>query len=567
MKKLLVKYLILIIITFAISICIYDYVESFKPVSTEGDILAIQKQAEEGYFANTDYTIDNPNVILNPYGNSPLSAIIVFQTNDLTTATVTIKGKDGASDIVHTFTPSKVHILPIYGLYAGYENKVIIEVSGKSKEVIIKTDDLPSDFAKVEDVKSSDTSEFYFTTPEDTGYTAAYDCNGEVRWYIVGDYKWDIQRLSNGHILMSSDKMILDNYSVGLMEMDLLGKVYFEYVIPGGYHHNVFELNNGNLLTISNNLDGDTIEDYIVEIDRNTGNIIKKIDLSSILKNNKKGNWFKATSLVYDVNTNSITISGYNSDMIVNIDYSSLNINWVIGEKIPDNLKDYSLKADGDVHYPSKPLSINLLSDNQFIFVNYSDGKRRLDTYKVDYSNRTFKEVSDYELSSNSDAYLEIHGNDKWIITQGNNIKEIENEEVVQSFTINSSLYNTKKMPLYANDIYTGVLGVRLGFLGQSKPLKNYPVFSTKKDESIIKKYKINLYKDVYGLRVSGDFSKKDKVDIILENVLDKKTYGLNTDNGYSYRYINEDGIKGKYYIYLKINGTVYKLDKCVTFY
>ena len=52
--------------------------------------------------------------------------------------------------------------------------------------------------------------------------------NGEVRWYLIGDYKWDIQRLNNGHILLSSDKTLRGNYSIGLIEMDLLGKVYYE---------------------------------------------------------------------------------------------------------------------------------------------------------------------------------------------------------------------------------------------------------------------------------------------------------------------------------------------------
>ena len=252
MRKRLLKYVILVFITFITSILIYNYVESFEPVHTDEDILVYQKNKEKEYLSNTNYSLDNPNVILNPYGNCPLSAIIVFQTKDLTTPSITIRGKNG-NDLSHTYTPSKVHILPIYGLYAGYDNKVLIEVSGRRKEIVIKTDDLPSDFPTSTLVSSNDTDDFYFTSFEDASYTAAFDGYGDVRWYVTGDYKWDIQRLNNGHILMSSDKTISGNYSAGLMEMDLLGKVYFEYLIPGGYHHNVFEMNNGNLLTISNN--------------------------------------------------------------------------------------------------------------------------------------------------------------------------------------------------------------------------------------------------------------------------------------------------------------------------
>lgn len=557
MSKRLIKYVFLILITFLISILIYNYVESFKPIHTDEDILVYQKNKENEYLSNTNYSLDNPNVILNPYGNCPLSAIIVFQTKDLTTPSITIRGRNG-NDLSHTYTPSKVHILPIYGLYAGYENKVIIEVSGKKKELTIKTDDLPSDFPSSNLITSNNTSDFYFTSFEDASYTAAFDGYGFVRWYVTGDYKWDIQRLNNGHILMSSDKTISGNYSAGLMEMDLLGKVYYEYLIPGGYHHNVFEMNNGNLLTISNNISSETLEDYIVEIDRNNGSIVKEIDLSDILDNKKNGNWFKATSLFYDVNTNSITISGYNSDIIINIDYSTLNINWIIGEDAPSYFDSYVLKSDGNVHFPSKPLSLKYLSDNTFAFINKNGSI--IDTYKVDYSNRSFKEIETFDLNSNDDAYFEL--NDDYIITQKNTIKEVTDDEISFELKFNSALYNTKKMPLYANDIYTGASGVKLGSLLESKTIGNYLLINSKKDDSIIEKYNIKFNKDVFGLKVSGNFDKKDKVQIILDNVLDKKTYELK-DNS---RYINEDGIRGKYYIYIRINGKIYKLYKYVMF-
>ena len=575
MKKIIAKYVLLIIVTFAASIFIYEYVMSNTPINTESDILYTQNQIETQMLSNTNYTIDNPNVILNPYGNSPLSALIVFQTKDLTTTTVTIKGKDGTKDLTHTFTPAKIHILPIYGLYAGYDNKVVIEASGIKKEIIITTANLPEDFSKVTDLTNKDfeTDEFYFTTPEEIGYTAAYDMNGEVRWYLVGDYKWDIQRLNNGHILLSSDKILSKNYSIGLIEMDLLGKVYYEYAIPGGYHHDVYELNNGNLLLASNKYGRDTSEDIAVEIDRATGNIVKEIDLYDILPGKKKGNWFGMNSINYDVNTNSITISGYNGNMIVNLDYPTLDINWIIADdNIESEYKQYLLKANGHIDYPNKPESVNLISGNKMMFVSEIDGKKHLLTYQIDYSNRTVKELDDFELPTNEETYLEIIGDDDYVITQGHTIMEIQDNNKVISMNVNSTLYNTKKMSLYANDVYTGVQGVRLGSLGESATTKNHVLLSAKSDDSILDKYKISLYKDVFGLKVQGTFKENDDVQIILDNVLDKKSYNLVVPEDSNKkvtvsRYISEDGIKGKYYIYLRINGKIYKLHKYVNFY
>lgn len=564
MKKIYTKYFILIILTFIISILIYNYVESFKTIEEEKDILITQKEIEDRYLKNTNYTLDSPNIILNPYGNSPLTALAIFQTKDLTTASITIKGKNGADDITHTYTPSKVHILPIYGLYSDYDNKVIIKASGKTKEVSIKTDKLPDDFAKVTDIDIAEkTDEFYFTTPEDIGYTAAYDCMGEVRWYITGNYKWDIQRLGNGHILVSSDKMINNNYSAGLTEIDLLGKIYFEYIVPGGYYKSVEEMNNGNLLLLSNGK-GDYSEDFIIEIDRSSGEIVKEIDLKKILNRSENGDWFKSTSLVYDISTNSITVSGYNDNSLVNIDYNSLNVNWIISDN--DKYSIQLLRNDNDSSYPHKPLSLNILQNNKLIFVNEIDGRRYLITYGIDYSNRSFNEVSRISLETNDDVCLDVIGEDDFIVTSKGKITEVRDDNVSSQISINSVLYNTKKMTLYANDIYTGVLGVRLGSLGVTNTDDNYAVLFSKKDD-VISKYNINLLKDCIGLKVTGEFNKKDDVYIILDNFLDKKTYKLDTSNKKVSKYISEDGVKGKYYIYFRINGKNYKLYKYANFY
>ena len=55
---------------------------------------------------------------------------------------------------------------------------------------------------------------------------------------------------------------------------------------------------------------GQTLEDIAVEIDRASGNIVKEIDLYKILPGEKKTNWFGMNSINYDINTNSITMSG-----------------------------------------------------------------------------------------------------------------------------------------------------------------------------------------------------------------------------------------------------------------
>lgn len=547
MKKLLFKYFALIIISFGISIIIYNYIESFKPIKTEKDILTSQEKTEKKLLKKTNYTVDNPNIILNPYGNSPLTALIVFETKDLTTATITIKGE---KDITHTFMPAKVHILPIYGLYPNKDNKIIIEVSGKTKEITIKTDALPDDFPKVNNLISDSDEDFYFTSFENSKYTAAFDSNGNVRWYTAGDYMWDIHRLNNGHILIGSDKSIASKCSAGLIEMDLLGKIYFEYLIPGGYHHDVYEMPNGNFLALSKK----SYNNSIIEIDRNTGNIVKEVNLNKLFKTKTKTN-----SLTYDSSTNSILITL--NDMIANIDYSSLNINYIIGNDLTDNLKKYAFSGN---KYPSKPTSIDVI-DGKIIISTLKNNERYIYKYIIDYSNRSFELIDKIKIGEANNINIYNISNDKYLVSNGNKIIKINDDFKLE---LDDKIYNSEKLTLYANDIYTKGKGQRLGSLGKSKIIKSHFILKTYKSDKIVKKYNINLYKDVLGLKVSGSFKEKDKVEIILDNFLDKKTYTLQTNNSkISSRYINEDRIHGKYYIYIKINGKIYKLYKYVNFH
>ena len=66
----------------------------------------------------------------------------------------------------------------------------------------------------------------------------------------------------------------------------MFGKIYKEYSLKGGYHHDYYEMPNGNLLVASDNFlnnDG-TVEDYIVELDRETGKEVRQFDLRKYIK-------------------------------------------------------------------------------------------------------------------------------------------------------------------------------------------------------------------------------------------------------------------------------------------
>lgn len=105
-------------------------------------IIDRQYAAEQNFlaeFAEKNYTIKNPLIKLNPYLYCPLTAVILFRTPIDTEVTVTVLGKEVAGNISHTFPAQKEHILPVYGLYADYDNQVVLETASGEKQIITIT--------------------------------------------------------------------------------------------------------------------------------------------------------------------------------------------------------------------------------------------------------------------------------------------------------------------------------------------------------------------------------------------------------------------------------------------
>ena len=125
-------------------------------IKKEKDILSVQSN-KEVYFNGYGYSLDNPNVIINPYGNSPLTGIAMFETSDYSEVSISVNG-----DINYTFGKNKHHIIPIYGLYADYDNTIVLRSENKEKVINIKTDKLPDDFDERTYVMDLDECSAYF---------------------------------------------------------------------------------------------------------------------------------------------------------------------------------------------------------------------------------------------------------------------------------------------------------------------------------------------------------------------------------------------------------------------
>ena len=641
-KTILIALLIVIVLVIAL-LFVLNYLSTNRE-EVEQTISLVEKQGDlEDDFTSEGYTIDNPKIIVNPYEISPLTALVIFETEEEVSPTVTVVGEDEHSTFTHTFDANTVHYLPIYGLYADASNEVIISYGDVEKKVAIKTEALPDDFimpTRVEAQKSKLDNELYFFSPSSSGYTCAYDVNGDVRWYLTINALWDINRLDNGHLMVSTERLVNSPYYMsGLYEMDLLGKIYTEFSLEGGYHHDYFELPSGNLLVASNDFNNDdgTVEDVIVELDRNTGKIVKTWDLKDILnmedgksENWTQYDWFHNNSVWYDEATNSITLSGRHQDAVINIDYETGELNWIIGDPTnwSEEYQKYFFTPVGDDFEWQWSQHAAMITPEGYVFIlDNGNNKSKIEEeyvpaedsytrgvmYKIDTDKMTIEQVWEYGKERGSEFYspyisdVDYLAKDHYIVHSGgivyvdgknsnepaglggadalvSDTVELLNDEVIFEIVLPTNNYRVEKMSLYQeNEDFQLQEAKRIGSLGETEKedTKLGFVISNKDISEFDRDFSVT--KEIDRLVVSGRFKRGEDVNVLLYNGMKYEVYHIQvskkpytalcldiftedeTENGIVInKYINDEGLSGRYSIYLEVDGTIYDTNQYV---
>ena len=642
-KKIILIALLIVVVLVVVLLLVFNRLAT-NTLEVEQTISLVEKQGDlEDNFTSEGYTIDNPNIIVNPYEISPLTALVIFETDEEVSPTITVVGKDEHSTFTHTFDANTVHYLPIYGLYADTSNEVIVSYGDVEKRLEIKTEALPDDFimpTSVEAQKSMLDNELYFFTPSSSGYTCAYDVNGDVRWYLTINALWEINRLSNGHLMVSTERLVNSPYYMsGLYEMDLLGKIYTEISLEGGYHHDYFELPSGNLLVASNDFNNDdgTVEDYIVEVNRNTGDIVKTWDLKDILnmedgksENWTEYDWFHNNSVWYDEATNSITLSGRHQDAVINIDYDTGELNWIIGDPTnwSEEYQKYFFTPVGDDFEWQWSQHAAMITPEGYVFIlDNGNNKSKIESeyvpaedsytrgvmYKIDTDAMTIEQIWEYGKTRGSEFYspyisdVDYIEQDHYIVHSGgivyvdgknsnepaglggadalvSDTVELLDDEVIFELVLPTNNYRVEKMSLYTDkeDFQMGY-AKRIGSLGETEKedtrlgfvISNKDISEFERDFSVTK--------EIDRLVVSGRFKRGEDVNVLLYQGMKSIVYHIQvskkpytalcldiftedeTENGIVIdKHINDEGLSGRYSIYLEVDGVIYDTNKYV---
>ena len=136
---------------------------------------------------NGGYTLDNPLVLKRPYELNPLTALIIFNTEEETRVEVSI------NDSVKTSVErSKNHIIPVYGLYADSNNFITLKLEdGTSKTIEMPIEAFDNNIYSF-DVKSQiGMNDIYYMVGNTNDYNSmlrGFDNMGNMISYVSLDY-------------------------------------------------------------------------------------------------------------------------------------------------------------------------------------------------------------------------------------------------------------------------------------------------------------------------------------------------------------------------------------------
>ena len=393
--------------------------------------------------AQNGYSLEEALIVVNPYGTSPLSAVAVFSTEEACGGTVTVKGKSAENDVTGTFDAEKDHIVPIYGLYNNDTTEVVITLDdGTSASFEVTTEDINVDYGTITAEMKSEASYDYTNLTFvccTMGSLYAVDAAGDIRFYTKMGGTLGIHQLENGHLLMPAAYILKPSYyKEGMIEVDLMGKIYSEYMIPGGQHHDFVEMPNGNLLVASDSPDLSTVEDYVVEIDRKTGDVVWELDMKDLVgmedgqsasmdtDGSEEADWFHNNGLAYDAENDLVLLSGRHKDAVVAVKMEDKSLAWILGD--PDGwgeeYQSYFFEPEGEDFewfYAQHNVSILdngdiALFDNGTAKVKRADGDNRVSgddvysravVYHIDTENMTASQVTEYGKERGADWYAD----------------------------------------------------------------------------------------------------------------------------------------------------------------
>ncbi|MGI6754964.1 MAG: aryl-sulfate sulfotransferase [Atopobiaceae bacterium] len=438
------------------------------------------ENALEGYIsAAQEHDFEDMQIVVDPFGTSPLTALALFKTDDVCSVSVVAHGKSSSEDVSYdVHDAGVVHLVPIVGLYSDDVTDVDITVTfedgSKSTQTRqVTTAGVPAEaslpvieVATAEGVSAEDLAPgLTFCAPVGNCYYAV-DHTGAIRWYLPKTTNHGVAGVnftSDNHLLIvdAGDVSSASTNGYVIRELDLLGREYRHIVINNSsVHHEVKELDNGDLLVGITDTTKNTINDGFVIIDKNTGEEKLRCNFDEVLcdkygvekvqdtiwgashsvdedGSEYDNNWLHNNALFYvnggtdTLDDDYVIISSRHRSMVLKLYVKSQEVAWVIGDHT--GLENTGLASklltptDGLAWQYAQHAPMVMKNGDILLFdngchrtkdaevspaVNASENYSRLVQYHVDESSMTVSEVrsfgendSDWSLFTDETAH------------------------------------------------------------------------------------------------------------------------------------------------------------------
>lgn len=366
-----------------------------------------------------NYTFQNILMVINPYQTNTNSLYAYFETSTPSKLRYTVHvNQSDIKDYTNTLYTedgyTTTHEYLLTGLIPDTVNHITLELINENgdvtntKSVDIQTGSLLSN-KKVQLEKTEGESEeklsngLYAVLGNDSNKTyflCLYDNDGVIRSEIpLTGYRAD-------RLLFQDDLLYMSVGMNQIIALNRLGQVERVYSL-GNYemHHDYVFGKDGTLLILATEKDADTVEDLVLSLDLETGDVEKLIDLKDLFgsymelttlpEDQDQLDWMHINSLQYDEETESVLLSSRETSTIIKLNdiYENATIDYLIGAESfweGTEFQDQLLTKIGDFTLQSGQYSITLvkdekLSDEEYYIYLYNNNYG-VSTTKPDYN-------------------------------------------------------------------------------------------------------------------------------------------------------------------------------------
>ncbi len=331
---------------------IYQKIKKTYDVEEQTDIA---KALEEEKKCD-NYTPENMLIKYNPYGTNTLSLYVYFNTDSPVSVTYTVHVDDeNISDFIRTAYQDSAyqteHECQVIGLIPNMTNTIIFTLTAEDGETATyeKSYDMGSLYGE-EDVKLDVETLGKSEQLEDGLYVILGNDSTSMDFM----YYYDNDGILRGEIPIlgyRSHRLLFDDaymyYSISekkIAQVNRLGQVT-NILELGQYklHHDYVFDDSGDILVLATDTTQDSVEDIVIKLDIDTGNVTEVVDLGDLLGDYKdicqknssdELDWIHINTIQYMTN-DSILLSSKETSTILKINQitSSPTIEYMIGEK------------------------------------------------------------------------------------------------------------------------------------------------------------------------------------------------------------------------------------------